>query len=67
MSDITLTLFNLKKSDANAIVKAVNKLVEQGQIEDQGSFGNWSMNNDREEVDSSMLRAHRFFTSRNIK
>jgi len=53
MPDITLTIFNLKKSEANAIVKAMNKLVELGQMENK----NWSMNNDDiAEIDSSMMR-----------
>ena len=53
MSDITLTVWNLKKSEANAIVKAMNKLVELGQIEDT----TWVMNNDVEsELDSNLMR-----------
>lgn len=34
MSNIALTIENLKKSEANAIVKAMNKLVELGQIKE---------------------------------
>ena len=56
MSDITLTVWNLKKSEANAIVKAMNKLVELGQIEDK----NWVMGNEQgEEVDSNLMRERR--------
>ena len=55
MSDnqITLTVFNLKKSEANAIVKAMNKLVKLGQIEDK----DWAMNTDGiDELDSNVIR-----------
>ena len=53
MSDITLTVWNLKKSEANAIVKAMNKLVETGQIEDK----HWVMNSEEvSELDSNLMR-----------
>jgi hypothetical protein len=53
MNDITLTVFNLKKSEANAIVKAMNKLVELGQIENK----HWAMNTDEiSELDSNLMR-----------
>ena len=53
MNDITLTVWNLKKSEANAIVKAMNKLVETGQIEDK----HWAMNTDEiSELDSNLMR-----------
>ena len=53
MTDITLTVFNLKKSEANAIVKAMNKLVELGQIENK----HWAMNTDEiSELDSNLMR-----------
>ena len=53
MNDITLTVWNLKKSEANAIVKAMNKLVELGQIEDK----HWVMNSEEvSELDSNLMR-----------
>ena len=53
MNDITLTVFNLKKSEANAIVKAMNKLVKTGQIEDK----HWVMNSEEvSELDSNLMR-----------
>ena len=53
MNDITLTVFNLKKSEANAIVKAMNKLVALGQIADK----HWAMNTDEiSELDSNLMR-----------
>jgi hypothetical protein len=56
MGNTDLIINGMSKSDANAVIKAVDKLVELGQIEQP----NWFMVNEKgEEVDSQWYRVEK--------
>ena len=56
MGNTDLIINNMTKSDANAVIKAIDKLIELGQIEQP----NWFMTNEKgEEIDSQWQRVEK--------